>query len=636
MKVALAGQPNCGKSTIFNYVSGYKAITSNFPGTTVKYTASKIYVDGRTCDCIDLPGTYSLTSTDAAEYESRKYLLTGGVDVIINVVDASLLSRSLELTFQLMELEIPIVLCLNMMDEARRKGIEINRKRLSSILGIPVVETIGVRGKGLKELFSEALNLFERGKKAKTVRYSRDVEHIIELMAAYLKDDLSLPKRLTAIKLLEGDEYFIAMLKDRDQDLSKRVGELQNILSSRHGRSSDMVVSSERHSQAMNIFEQSAKVVHPPMEDVRVQVDNIVMHPYLGYVILILVFYGFFNFVFGVGERVEGPLMGLFEFLAHQLGETMGSETVGFLIFNGVLQGIAGGIAVVLPYLVPFLIGLALLEDVGYMPRVAFLMDSFMHRIGLHGKSIFPLILGYGCNVPAIMATRILESQRDRFIVSVLASLVPCAARTTIIFALVAFFIGPNAALAIYALNIAVIALAGRILSVILPEVTPGMILEIPVYHLPSIRATLAKSWYRIREYIVIAWPMLIVGSVILSLMEFWGMDRFINAMLWPLTYLLGLPEAVGTTLIFGVLRKELSMIMLIQAIGTPHVLTVMSKIQVLVFTVFVVFYIPCLATIAVLWREIGSKRAIFTVLFTLILATGLALAARFLASLVL
>jgi ferrous iron transport protein B len=571
-----------------------------------------------------------------AEYESRKYLLAGGVDVIINVVDASLLSRSLELTFQLMELEIPMVLCLNMMDEARRKGIEINRTRLSSILGIPVVETIGVRGKGLKELFSEALNASKRGRKARTITYSRDVENIIELTAAYLKDDLSLPKRLTAIKLLEGDEYFLAMLKDRDQAISKRVRELQDILSSRHGRSSDMVISSERHSEAMNIFEQSAKVVHPPMEDLRVQVDNIVMHPYLGYVILILVFYGFFNFVFGIGERVEGPLMGLFEFLTHHLGKSMGSETLGFLVLNGILQGIAGGIAVVLPYLVPFLIGLALLEDVGYLPRVAFLMDSFMHRIGLHGKSIFPLILGYGCNVPAIMATRILESQRDRFIVSVLASLVPCAARTTIIFALVAFFISPNAALAIYVANIVVIALAGRILSMILPEVTPGMILEIPVYHLPSIRATLAKSWYRIREFIVIAWPMLIVGSVILGLMQFWGMDRFINTMLWPLTYLLGLPDAVGMTLIFGVLRKELSMIMLIQAIGTPHVLTVMSKIQVLVFTVFVVFYIPCLATIAVLWREIGSKRALLTVLFTLILATGLALAARFLASLVL
>jgi ferrous iron transport protein B len=163
----------------------------------------------------------------------------------------------------------------------------------------------------------------------------------------------------------------------------------------------------------------------------------------------------------------------------------------------------------------------------------------------------------------------------------------------------------------------------------ILPEVTPGMIMEIPVYHLPSIRTTLAKSWYRIREFIVIAWPMLIVGSVILSMMEFWGMDRLINAMFWPITYVLGLPEAVGTTLIFGVLRKELSMIMLIQALETPHVLTVMSKVQVLVFTVFVVFYIPCLATIAILWREIGSKRALFAVLFTFILAIGLALATR-------
>jgi ferrous iron transport protein B len=631
MKTALAGQPNCGKSTIFNYVSGYRAITSNFPGTTVKYTASHIYVDGHTCECIDLPGTYSLTSTDAAGYESRRYLLSGGADVVINVVDASLLSRSLELTFQLMELEIPIVLCLNMMDEARRKGIEIDLEKLSSILGIPVVETIGVKGKGLKELFSEALKVFKRGRKAKTIKYSRDVEVIIELMAAYLKDDLRLPKRLAAIKLLEGDENFIAMVKEGDDDLSKRIIELQNMLSNRHGRSSDMVISSERHSQAMNIFEQAAKVVHPPMADIRVQVDNIIMHPYMGYILLVLIFYGFFNLVFGIGEKVEAPLMGLFEFFTQRLGETLGGETMGFLILNGILQGIAGGIAVVLPYLVPFLIGFAFLEDVGYLPRVAFLMDSFMHRIGLHGKSIFPLMLGYGCSVPAIMATRILESERDRFMVSVLTSLIPCAARTTIIFGLVAFFISPNAALIIYALNIAVIALSGRILSIILPEVTPGMILEIPVYHLPSPRTTLTKSWYRIREYIVIAWPMLIVGSVILSLMEFWGMDQFVNAILWPITYVLGLPEAVGTTLIFGILRKELSMIMLIQALGTPHVLTVMSKVQVVVFTVFVVFYIPCLATIAVLWREIGSKKALLTVLFTLILATGLALATKLL-----
>jgi len=629
MKIALAGQPNCGKSTIFNYVAGYKAVTSNFPGTTVRFTASKIYVNGTTCECIDLPGTYSLTSTDAAEYESRKYLLSGGIDVIINVMDASLLSRSLELTFQLMELEIPMVLCLNMMDEARRKGIEIDSKKLVSILGIPVVETIGVKGMGLKELFSEALDVSKRAKRAKTITYSRDVEEIIELMGAYLKYNLGVPKRLAAIRLLEGDETFIARLPEADRDLTNRVTELQNILSNRHGRSSDMVISSERHSQAMNIFERAAEVVHPPVGDIRVQVDNIVMHPFVGYVILILVFLGFFNLVFGIGERVEGPLMVLFELSTQRLAEVAGRGTVAFVILNGVLQGIAGGVAIVLPYLVPFLIGLAFLEDVGYLPRVAFLMDSFMHRIGLHGKSIFPLMLGYGCNVPAIMATRILESERDRFIASVLASLVPCAARITIILGLVAFFIGPNVALAIFVLNIAVIALSGRILSMFLPEVTPGMILEIPVYHLPSVRGTLAKSWYRIREFIVIAWPMLIGGSVILSTMQFWQLDRFTDAMLWPLTSLLGLPERVGTTLIFGVLRKELTMIMLIQALGTAQVLTVMSKGQVLVFTVFVVFYIPCLATIAVLWREIGSKRAIFTVVFTFILATALSLVTR-------
>jgi ferrous iron transport protein B len=258
-------------------------------------------------------------------------------------------------------------------------------------------------------------------------------------------------------------------------------------------------------------------------------------------------------------------------------------------------------------------------------------MDVFMHRIGLHGKSIIPFILGYGCSVPAVMATRILEFPQHRFVVSILTTMIPCAARITIIFALVAFFVGPNAALGIFALNILVVAIFGKILSILFPypEASLGLILEIPAYQLPPLRNTLKKSWYRIREFIVIAWPILILGSIFLALMEYGGAEKPINSILSPLTHLLGLPVSVGTTLIFGLLRKELSMIMLTQALGTTQVLTVMTKTQILVFTVFVTFYIPCLATIAALWREIGKKGAFMAILFTLSVAIILAFMTR-------
>jgi ferrous iron transport protein B len=225
------------------------------------------------------------------------------------------------------------------------------------------------------------------------------------------------------------------------------------------------------------------------------------------------------------------------------------------------------------------------------------------------------------------MATRILEFPQHRFIVSILTTMIPCAARITIIFALVAFFISPNAALAVFALNILVVAVSGKILSTFYPEASNlGLILEIPAYQFPVLRNTLKKSWYRIREFIVIAWPILIAGSALLALMEYGGVEKYIDWFISPLTHLLGLPVSVGTTLIFGLLRKELSMIMLTQALGTTQVLTVMTKTQIMVFTIFVTFYIPCLATIAALWREIGKKGALLAILFTLSVAIILAL----------
>ncbi len=634
MKIALMGQPNSGKSTLFNHVAGYKAVTSNFPGKTVKYEISKFRFFGQIIELVDLPGTYSLTSFDLAELEARKYLLNNNIDVIINVLDASLLSRSLELTLQLLELKLPMVVCLNMIDEAKRKGIRIDIEKLSKILGVPVVSAVAVKGKGVKELFSEAIQTGKEKKSGKELKFSKDIEEVISQLSKQIeKKEASqkskIPTRFLALKYLENDNFFMEGLEVNDKNILKKAKYFQHLLVESHGRHSDVVISSERHHLSMNIYE-SVVLLEKPHKNLIDYLDNVLMHPFWGYIFLGLIFYLFFNLVFSVGKMIEEPLLNYFYRLIPLVEKSIDSGTLSFSIISGIIQGLAGGIAIVLPYLFPFLFGLALLEDLGYLPRIAFLLDAFLHKIGLHGKAIIPFMLGYGCTVPAIMATRILESERDRFIASVLATMIPCAARMTIIFALVAFYISPQAALAVYVLNIIIIIISGKVMSYLLPEVTPGMILEIPTYHIPSLKVALAKTWLRMKEFIFVAWPLLVAGSTILSLLKYFKADVLINKFFSPLTLLLGLPIVVGTTLVFGILRKELSMLMLIQALGTNNIISVMSTTQIMTFTIFIIFYIPCAATIAVLWKEIGSKRTLFTIAFTFIIALLLGTITRF------
>ena len=634
MKAVLVGQPNCGKSTIFNYLSGYKAIVSNFPGTTVKYTASKLFINGYTCECIDLPGTYSLISMDAAEIEARKYLLRETVDVIINVMDASLLGRSLELTLELLELGKPMVIALNMVDEAERKGIQIDIEKLSQILGVPVVKTIAYTGKGLAELVRTALEVHKKQIIGQPIYLSKDVEEIVVKLTSKVDKiarTLNLPPRFLALKLLEKDTEFEKILETTAFSLLSFVNKTQKHLEQTHGRPSDVVISSERHALAMNIYETVVKILRSPKPDIRDKIDDVLMHKIWGYIFLALIFYLFFTLVFKIGSFIEEPLISLFDQSLTEIQKYIHRSSLVYVIIEGIIQGIAGGIAIVLPYLTPFLIGLAILEDSGYLPRVAFLLDTFMHRLGLHGKSVIPFLLGYGCSVPAVMSTRILESERDRFITAILTTLIPCSARTVIIMGLVFYYLGPNYAFGIYILNLLVVGLAGKVLTRMYPEVTPGLLLEVPNYHLPSYKTVWIKSWYRLKEFIVIAWPILIVGSIVLGILQFFQLDKIINTLCLPITIPLALPPEVGTTLIFGILRKELSLIMLLQALGTKDILTVMNKGQILTFTIFVVFYIPCAATIAALWREIGGKKTGLAIIFSVMIAFTMAILFRFL-----
>ncbi|MBU7047304.1 MAG: ferrous iron transport protein B [Theionarchaea archaeon] len=623
MIVAMAGQPNSGKSTLFNQIAGYKASTSL--GRTVTCQKTTVHFMGQNLDIVDLPGTYSLTSFDAAELEARKYLLKNEADVIINVMDASLLSRSLEFTIQLSELGIPMIVCLNMIDEAERKGISINSEALHSILGVAVVPTVATKGKGVRDVFQAAINSGKSQRRPERIEYSKDVEEIIESLGrelGYIHAE-GVPPRVLYLKLLEHDEYFLGYVEPSKVETVKKY---QKMLEDSHGRPSDVVISSERHAQAMNISEK-ASIITEPKVSLRDRVDSILMHKYGGYISLAVILYLFFNIIFGIGDKLESLISSIVEPLIDYLPYYFGG--IILVLIQGAVRGLTGGIGIVLPYLVPFLIGLAVMEETRYLPRIAFLTDAFLHKIGLHGKAVIPLILGYGCTVPAIMCTRILESKRERFITATISTFIPCAARTTIILGLVAFFISPNAALALYIFNIGVLILIGLVLSQLMPETSLGLILEIPPYQIPSVKRVLLRVWLEVREFIYIAWPFLIGGSVLLSFLTYMGLDSTINTILSPLTLLLGLPASVGIVLIFGMLKRELSLVMLIQVLGTSHLLNVLTRTQILTFTVFVVFYIPCLATLSVLAKEFGLKKTGYIAVITLGLAVLLAVLVR-------
>ena len=627
--VIFIGQPNGGKSTLFNSIAGPKAETSNFPGTSIKHTHSRVNIEGRLLDVIDLPGTYSLCTTDPAEQIVLSHLFAERPDLVVNVVDASTLSRGLELTLELVELGYPMVVALNMMDVAERKGVQIDTAAVERLLGVPVVATIAAHGRGVKELLDRAFAALEKGQNARARRFSDDVEEQVAEVEKSLPAGFPIVSnpRFTAVKLIETAGHACGdFLGEVAPGLKAAVDRVRRTIEERRGAPAYEVISAERHHQAMKLAEETSRVLHGQRLTWDKRVDAVLMHPVLGYVILAAVFLAFFFIIFKVGSPLESLLLGPFNKLKAVLAVRLGDGLV-FYLAEGLIQGVGGGVAIVLPYFLPLLFLMAALEDLGYLARAGFLLDAFMHRIGLHGKSVSPFILGFGCNVPAIVATRILESHRDRILTSVLIPFIPCSARTTIILALVAFYLGPLWAMGFYAANILIVAVIGWIISLFLKEPSPGLILEIPSLKAPRIVSILRKTWMQVYAFVKFAWPILIGGSLILSLLSYFRADRWINDVLAPLVVKgLGLPHELGVTLVFGFLRKELSLIMMLQALGVDYqnLMTVISREQLVVFTVFISFFIPCLSTCAILWKEIGRKWALVSTGLSITVALAL------------
>jgi len=620
LRIALAGNANVGKSVIFNQLTGLNQIVGNWPGKTVERAEGTLYFKGYKIRVIDLPGIYSLSTFSMEEIVSRNYIAVEKPDVIINVVDASALERNLYFTLQLLELEAAMIVDLNQVDFAAKKGIRIDVEKLSEALGVPVVPTVAITGSGINEMLSTVITVISGEKKLKPlkVRYGKEIEKRVKTLEKLVSDKLPqlctvYPARWIAVKLLERDVDVAGKLKNYESGkevlecAEKLAAELEKI----HGEPSPVVIASERYGIANKIAKELTIVEAPPRISLEQKLDAITTHKILGYPILISVVVSMFASIFIGGNFLSAGLEFLFKNLLLYIEGALYSflpKIVVHLINNGILAGIVAGITIALPYIVPFYIILALLEDSGYLPRAAFLMDNLMHKIGLHGKAFIPLMLGYGCSVPACIGCRIMETERERFLAGFVVVLIPCAARTVVILGLVGRFIGLHAALALYAFDLVLVFVLGRIAFKVLPGEPVGLIMEMPPYRRPPAKNVLVKTWGRTKDFVYIAFPIIIAGSVAIEALALSGFMSYVVEAANPLTGgWLGLPPETGIPLIFGILRKELTLILLSELIP----LASLTPIQMIVFSLVTMIYIPCIATIAACVREFGWRKAL-------------------------
>ena len=613
--IALAGNANVGKSVIFNQLTGVDQIIGNWPGKTVERAEGLLLHAGKRIRVIDLPGIYSFSTYSMEELVSRDFIALEHPDAVINVIDASALERNLFFSIQLLELAPPMMIAVNQIDLAEKKGITIDTGKLSTLLGVPVVPTVAIRGKGIPALTNAITGLMQGHTVPPVLRYGKEIEERIGKIISLLgMVTTRYPVRWTAIKLLERDPVITQIVREQDPGIVETAGVLAGEIESIHGEPVCVVMSAERYQVADRI---AAEVISlrapgegPQKKSLTDKLDAVALHPVLGYLAVIAVIGGLLVWTFLVGALVSAFLSG---FLSQfeQYRPVISGPLMDILL-NGAFTGFVAGITLVVPYVLPFYLLLAVMEDSGYLTRISVMLDRGMHKLGLHGKAIIPLILGYGCNVPAIYSCRIMETPKQKTLAAFLVTLVPCTARTVVILGLVAAFVNIWWALALYAFDILLIIVAGRIAFKTMPGESVGLIMEMPDYHVPSLSVVLKQTWARTKSLIWIVFPAYIIGSAIIQAFYAAGLLTPVNDLLAPVTVLwLGLPAIIGITLIFGIVRKELTILTLAIIFHTTNFAAVLSPVQLMVLALVSMLYIPCISVILVLASEFGWKKAL-------------------------
>lgn len=624
--IVLAGQGNSGKSAVFNFLTGLHQHIGNWAGKTIEKREGTLYYKGYTIDVLDLPGIYSLTTYSVEEVISREYIIHHHPDFVINIIDSTNLERNLIFTLQLLELECPVILALNMIDLAKKKGITIDFKKLQGIINAPVIPAVASHGSGLTRIIDKVIDL--RGEKAdhSIHRYGKEIESCIKQLSELLKGiDLPYPVRWIAIKLLEKDNDITTLVGEKRAGILDKVKQLSENLEEIHGHDSSVVIADERSHLASQITREIIKITPDRKLSLNERLDAITTQKFTGYLVMVLILGGMFLSVFSFGNWLSGLFDSIFKEWQGWWSINVGTAFIASLCWAAI-ESVLALVQIAFPYILPFYIILYLLEDWGYIARISFLMDKLMHKMGIHGKGCISFIIGFGCNVPGCLSCRIMESKRERFITAVLVTLVPCSAVSVIIFGLVGKYVGLLWALGLYLFAVAVIFIAGKISSKLLLGEPVELIMPMPDYKTPHLKTIVYQTWDALKEFIFIAAPIVVVSGVVIQAINLAGWMPAISTFLSPVTVTwLGLPAITGILLIFGILRKELILVMLAAFLGTTNFSDALTSQQMITLAVVSMFYIPCVATISVLWKEYGWKKAmaicVLEILFAILLA---------------
>ncbi|HWD21493.1 MAG TPA: FeoB small GTPase domain-containing protein [Burkholderiales bacterium] len=622
LRIALVGLPAAGKRAIFRAVEA----TCVRPGRAAggAYEECDVDIGFDEARVVRLPSLRSLHDPDQASRAALQYLLSDAErpDVIVQVLDATALERHLELTLELLQLGRPLVLAMNRMDEARNKGLHIGTKVLARRLGVPVVPTVGTMGYGIRELFAAVADAARRSVSPLPLAPSSRLRERLAPLVALLSDGvgasaltpvlsdgvgasaltpgLELPRLLLATRIAEGDRAFLGL---------PEIAPLRAELKQMPGLPLPDELHADRHHLAAILAETATRPAGVrERRDWRYWLDELFLSPRLGLVGSFAVFAAVLYIVFDVSVQLDA----LTSARLVQWVSAWQPVTVTEIVGRAVADGLVGLVGIVVPYMVPLVLLLIVLEQTGIMARIAFAVDRVFHRLGLHGGVALPLLLGLGCNVPALSAVGATTKGAERTTASLLITFVPCSARSAIILALAGKYLGVWGVMGVFAVAAAVIALTGQLLRRRYAAATVGQIQEIPPYALPRLRPLLLETWMRTKEMLTIVMPLLVGGSVVLALLTYWGADRIINTALLPVTsWWLGLPMVLGVPLLFGVLRKELSLVMIYQALGGFDVDAYLNSTQIFTFLVFLTLYVPCVATFAVMMKTVGRTQAL-------------------------
>ena len=669
IRVALVGNPNCGKTSLFNVASGSHEHVGNYSGVTVDAKEGSFEHGGYTFKIVDLPGTYSLSAYSPEELYVRKNLIEEVPDVVINVVDASNLQRNLYLTTQLIDMNLRVVMALNMYDELNAKGDRLDIKQLGWLLGMPVVPTVSRTGKGIDDLFNTVIQIYEKADPslARHIHINHGAE--LERSINRLKDLISKTEdirskystRYLAIKYLENDKEIdevVEALSNRDEIIAARFEEnarVRGLIGS--GLESSMVDAKYAFVQgalAETYAPSSRKRKWHTLTD---KIDSIVTNKWLAFPIFFFLLYLVFNTTFVVGEYPMRWIEWLVETFGAFVASMMSDGWLKDLVVDGIIGGV-GSVLVFLPNILLLYLFISLLEDSGYMARAAFIMDRLMHKIGLHGKSFIPMIMGFGCNVPAVMATRTIESRKSRIITMLIIPLMSCAGRMPVYVLIAGAFFPHHAGLVLlglYALGILLAVLAAKVMSRFFKDDDLPFVMELPPYRIPTGKSIFRHTWEKGRQYLQKMSGIILICSVVIWFLGYFpnhdayssvkeqqehSFIGYVGKTMEPVLEPLGFDWRMGVGIVAGVGAKELVVSTLgvmyadeePVAAGQPQpgsetrlqkaLVRSVTPAGALAYMVFILLYFPCIATFVAIKNESGGwKWAIITAVYTIILA---------------